>query len=136
MFTLFTTRRNLLRGAGVSSLLAVWPVSKLFAAARRPRNIYQELGVRPLINLRGTHTTIGASKQWAELHEAMAQASQSYVVLDELQDKVGEQMAGTLIYLASRPDKPAPWFYASTDEALADIRNCAKEEPHDNPTDR
>ncbi len=53
-----------------------------------------------------------------------------------LQDKVGEQMAGTLIYLASRPDKPAPWFYASTDEALADIRNCAKEEPHDNPTDR
>ena len=96
MFTLFTTRRNLLRGAGVSSLLAVWPVSKLFAAARRPRNIYQELGVRPLINLRGTHTTIGASKQWAELHEAMAQASQSYVVLDELQDKVGERLAGLI----------------------------------------
>ena len=35
-----------------------------------------------------------------------------------------------LIYLASRPDKPAPWFYASTDEALADIRNFV---PRKNP---
>ncbi len=45
-----------------------------------------------------------------------------------LQDRVGEQMAGTLIYLASRPDKPPPWFYDSTDGALADLRECAKTE--------
>jgi hypothetical protein len=45
-----------------------------------------------------------------------------------LQDKVGEFMAGTLIYQASRPGKPAPWFYDSTKGALADLRKCAKEQ--------
>ena len=42
-----------------------------------------------------------------------------------LQDRVGPQMAGTLIYHASRPGAPSPHFFASTDEALADIRKCA-----------
>ena len=45
-----------------------------------------------------------------------------------LQDKVGPQMAGTLIYHASRPGQPAPHFFASTNEALADIRKCAAEQ--------
>jgi uncharacterized protein YjbI with pentapeptide repeats len=45
-----------------------------------------------------------------------------------LQDKVGPQMAGTLIYHASRPGVPAPWFFASNDDALADIRKCAAEQ--------
>jgi hypothetical protein len=43
-----------------------------------------------------------------------------------LQDKVGPQMAGAMIYRASRPGVPAPWFFAPTDKALADIRECAK----------
>jgi tetratricopeptide (TPR) repeat protein len=46
----------------------------------------------------------------------------------ELQDRVGPQMAGTLIYYASRPGQPSPWFFAGTDEALADIRRCAAEQ--------
>jgi L-seryl-tRNA(Ser) seleniumtransferase len=36
---------------------------------------------------------IGASKAWPELHEAMAEAARHYVVLDELQDKVGARLA-------------------------------------------
>jgi hypothetical protein len=43
----------------------------------------------------------------------------------ELEQKVGTQMAATLIYHKSRPDKPFPWFFAPTDKALADIRECA-----------
>jgi Pentapeptide repeats (8 copies) len=44
-----------------------------------------------------------------------------------LQDKVGPNVAGALIYAASRPGKPTPWFFASTDTAMADIVKCAKE---------
>src|SRR5258706_16044702 len=58
-----------------------------------PTSAYQQLGIRPVINCRGTHTVIGASKVWPELHEAMAEASRQYVVLDELQDKAGARLA-------------------------------------------
>jgi L-seryl-tRNA(Ser) seleniumtransferase len=85
-----STRRNVLQGAG---LLGVWPFSKLSFAGKAPANAYQQLGIRPVINCRGTHTVIGASKIWPELHEAMADASRQYVVLDELQDKVGARLA-------------------------------------------
>jgi hypothetical protein len=45
-----------------------------------------------------------------------------------LQEKVGPNVAGTLIYEASRPGQPAPWFFDSTEGALADLRKCAKEQ--------
>ena len=45
-----------------------------------------------------------------------------------LQDRVGPQLAGTLIYQASRPGKPVPWFFMSTEDAIADIRACAAEQ--------
>jgi len=85
-------RRTFLGAAGAASL------SKLSApvpavAAARPRNLYRELGIRPVINFRGTHTVLGASKQWPELHEAMGEAARDFVVLEELQDKIGERLA-------------------------------------------
>jgi L-seryl-tRNA(Ser) seleniumtransferase len=55
--------------------------------------VYQELGIEPVLNFRGTHTVIGASKEWPELHEAMGEAARHFVVLDELQDKIGERLA-------------------------------------------
>jgi L-seryl-tRNA(Ser) seleniumtransferase len=88
-----STRRNVLQGAG---LLGIWPFSKLSFAGKMPTSIYQQLGVRPVINCRGTHTVIGASKVWPELHEAMAEASRQYVDLDELQDKVGARLAALM----------------------------------------
>jgi len=88
-----TTRRTLLRGAGFGSLFTAWPFSTLSAARRGPVKVYEELGVRPVINFQGTHTTIGASKMWPELHDAMAEASREYVSLEELQVKAGERIA-------------------------------------------
>jgi uncharacterized pyridoxal phosphate-dependent enzyme len=85
-----STRRNVLQSAG---LLGIWPFSKLSLAGKAPANAYQQLGIRPVINCRGTHTVIGASKIWPELHDAMAEASRQYVVLDELQDKAGARLA-------------------------------------------
>ena len=45
-----------------------------------------------------------------------------------LQERVGPQMAGTLIYHKSRPGQPAPHFFASTEKAMDDIRKCAAEQ--------
>jgi hypothetical protein len=45
-----------------------------------------------------------------------------------LERKVGSAAAGALIYAASRPDKPVPDFYASDEDAMADIRACAAEQ--------
>ena len=84
------TRRTLFSGGG---LLGMWPFSKLAAAPGKKADIYQQLGIRPVINLQGTMTTIGASKVWPEIHEAMAQASQHYVVLSELHDKIAERLS-------------------------------------------
>jgi L-seryl-tRNA(Ser) seleniumtransferase len=88
-----SSRRNVLQGAG---LLGVWPFSGLSFAAKTSATPYQQLGIKPVINCRGTHTVVGASKMWPELHDAMAEASRHYVVLDELQDKVGARLAALM----------------------------------------
>ncbi len=45
-----------------------------------------------------------------------------------LEAKTSSQMAGAMIYRASRPGKPAPWFFDTTENALADLRKCAAEQ--------
>lgn len=55
--------------------------------------VYELLGVEPVINAGGTHTTHGGSRMHAEVVEAMAMASQSYVPVVELNRKVGEYIA-------------------------------------------
>lgn len=86
------SRRLLLKGASLASLITAVP-SSLRAAAKRPSGVYEQLGIRPVVNFVGTHTTIGASKMWEDLHEAAAQASREYVVLEELKDKIGERLS-------------------------------------------
>ena len=48
-----------------------------------------------------------------------------------LEEKLGSQVAGTLIYMASRPDKKHPDFFCSSDEALASIEEDAKGDKDD-----
>jgi L-seryl-tRNA(Ser) seleniumtransferase len=85
-------RRNLLQSVGLGSLGSFWPLSKL-AAARPTANVYQQLGVRTVINCMGAWTVIGASRQWPELHAPMAEASSQFVFLEELQEKIGERLS-------------------------------------------
>jgi uncharacterized pyridoxal phosphate-dependent enzyme len=85
-----STRRKVLQGAGV---LGLGPFSKLSLAAKAPTDIYRQLGIQPVINCRGTHTVLGASKIWPEIHDAMTEASRHYVVLDELHDKIAARLA-------------------------------------------
>ncbi len=55
-------------------------------------NVYQSIGVRPLINARGTFTIISGSTMLPEVREAMAAASKHYVQLDELADAIGKRL--------------------------------------------
>ncbi len=54
---------------------------------------YESIGVRPLINCRGTYTIISGSVSLPEVKAAMEAASKRYVHLDELMEKVGERIA-------------------------------------------
>jgi len=49
-----TTRRNLIKG----SLLSALPVRGA-RTSRSSGGVYQDLGIRPVINCRGTHTVLG-----------------------------------------------------------------------------
>jgi D-glucosaminate-6-phosphate ammonia-lyase len=55
--------------------------------------IYERLGIRPLINARGTHTRLGGSIMHPEVLDAMRAAASAYVVLEELQAKASEVIA-------------------------------------------
>ena len=55
-------------------------------------NIYQSIGVRPLINCRGTLTIIGGSIEWPEVRAAKDLANQQHVQLDELMEAVGRRL--------------------------------------------
>jgi L-seryl-tRNA(Ser) seleniumtransferase len=56
-------------------------------------DVYKAVGVRPLINGRGTYTVIGGSMMLPEVRVAMAAASQHFVQLDELADGIGKKLA-------------------------------------------
>ncbi len=57
------------------------------------RDLLGELGVRVFINAAGTYTSMTASLMRPETLEAIRQTSQHFVMIDELQDKVGERIA-------------------------------------------
>src|SRR5690606_35976672 len=57
------------------------------------KSIYERLGVRPVINGRGTITIIGGCRLLPEVEQAMQEATLDYVELDELMDGVGKRLA-------------------------------------------
>ena len=56
-------------------------------------DFFRELGVRPFINASGTYTAMTASLMPPEVMDAINYASKHYVMLEELQLKVGERIA-------------------------------------------
>jgi len=56
-------------------------------------NIFQSIGVEPIINCRGTFTIIGGSIERPEVRAAMEAASKNFVQYDELADGIGKRLA-------------------------------------------
>ena len=59
-------------------------------------SIYDRLGVRPFINARGTITTLGGSIMPPQVIEAMVEASQQFIPLNQFQEKAGEHIAALI----------------------------------------
>lgn len=56
-------------------------------------DVYESIGVRPLINCRGTVTVIGGSLELPEVRAAADAASRRFVAIDELMEAVGNRLA-------------------------------------------
>jgi uncharacterized pyridoxal phosphate-dependent enzyme len=93
------SRRDLFRRGGLLSLAGLLPAPSAMAAPAPPDGlklgpeIYKSIGVRPLINCRGTLTVISGSLELPEVREAKESAARQYVQLDELMDAVGARLA-------------------------------------------
>jgi D-glucosaminate-6-phosphate ammonia-lyase len=77
--------------------LSASPIQSLAGAMKsnplKYRDYFKELGVRTFINAAGTYTSMTGSLMTEEVVEAIQYASKEYVLLDELQDRVGERIA-------------------------------------------
>jgi D-glucosaminate-6-phosphate ammonia-lyase len=90
------TRRELFEIGSAFALPALFgaAVAKAATGPLTPGpNIYQSIGVEPVINCRGTFTIIGASVELPEVRAAMDSAAQYFVQMDELAAAVGQRLA-------------------------------------------
>jgi len=93
-----TSRRALLRNGGLLSIVGAAPAfphntTEQSARHTKTGEIYEAVGVHPLINARGTFTIITGSQTLPEVKRAMDEASRSYVQMDELMRGVGTRLA-------------------------------------------
>ena len=58
--------------------------------------IFEELGVRPVLNAQGNRTLLGGSTPSASVRALMEEAEEYYVDMGELMDSVGQRIAGML----------------------------------------
>ena len=90
MFKSFLSRRSLFtRGSLLAAMQGLPPAARAAPIV----NLYEEIGVRPLVNCRGTFTIISGSQSLPEVKAAMDAASRHYVHMDELMDAVGRRLA-------------------------------------------
>ncbi|WP_375584935.1 aminotransferase class V-fold PLP-dependent enzyme [Cyclobacterium xiamenense] len=95
------SRRKLLKRLGTLPLIggvmgSGIPLSGAMAneaMAAPKRDLVKELGMRSFINAAGTYTAMTASLMPKEVMEAINFSSDHYIMLDEVQDKVGEKIA-------------------------------------------
>ncbi len=91
------TRRSLFRttaAIAAAEALALPDVPAVAAPLElSPNHLYESIGVKPIVNCRGTFTIITGSQSLPEVKKAMELASHSYVHMDELMEAVGKRLA-------------------------------------------
>jgi D-glucosaminate-6-phosphate ammonia-lyase len=80
---------------GVGALVPASLAAKSAKGAPK-RDVYKELGVRPLINAAGTYTVLSASLMPREVVEAVEAASRQYIQLEELHRAAGQKIAALI----------------------------------------
>ena len=94
-----SNRRSFMKMLAASPLLAQIAAKGLYeksaaAMGLDPReNVYTRLGVKTVINCRGTWTYLSGSLEFPEVHEAQAEAAKHFVNMVELQTAVGRRLA-------------------------------------------
>jgi L-seryl-tRNA(Ser) seleniumtransferase len=93
------SRRDLFRRGGLLAAVPAFlrgPRAEAAPASGGLRvgpDIYQSIGVRPLINCRGTLTVVGGSLELPEVRAAKDAAAQHFVQIDELMEGIGNRLA-------------------------------------------
>jgi len=96
------TRRDFFKSGGLAAAGLVAKGRTLEATARSADatktvasgpNIYEGIGLKPIINCQGTFTILSGSQSLPEVKKAMDEASRHYVHMDELMEKVGQRLA-------------------------------------------
>ena len=104
------SRRDILKHSGIFSAAAVAaPITAIAAKAiadptpltihqltsrgTPTSNLFTDIGVRPIVNARGTYTIISGSQSLPAVKQAMFEASQYYVQMEEMMSAVGKQIA-------------------------------------------
>lgn len=105
------SRREVLKQSGmltaISAVTAVSPLAAGAAGLADPQqntshsalegldsdNLFTRIGVRPILNARGTFTIITGSRSLPQVKQAMMEASHYFVHLDELMPAVGAEIA-------------------------------------------
>jgi uncharacterized pyridoxal phosphate-dependent enzyme len=99
MDVLKSNRRSFMKWAAAAPLLSQIAVADLYAKAasavgKDPRQtVYSRLGVKTVINCRGTWTYLSGSLEFPEVREAQAEAAQYFVNVLDLQHAIGRRLA-------------------------------------------
>jgi uncharacterized pyridoxal phosphate-dependent enzyme len=94
-----SNRRGFMKLLAASPLLAQVAAQGLYAKSAAAfgvdphDNVYSRLGVKTVINCRGTWTYLSGSLEFPEVHQAQAEASRYFVNMVELQRAVGRRLA-------------------------------------------
>src|SRR5271156_417283 len=86
-------QRSVMAGAASSLLPTASHAAKTSVSVPTGPNLYEEIGVRPLVNAKGTYTIISGSLSLPEVKQAMEEAGRHYVNMDELMAAVGARLA-------------------------------------------
>lgn len=93
------SRRKLIQRLSAMPLLggmlgSTVPLESVLAApALAPRNLIKDLGIRTFVNAAGTYTAMTGSLMEEDVVATIIDASKEFMMLDEVQTKVGEKIA-------------------------------------------
>src|SRR5213595_3625296 len=99
MQTRYSGRRSFMKMLAAAPLLGQIAARDLYAEAasvvgKDPRqNVYTRLGVKTVINCRGTWTYLSGSLEFPEVRQAQLEASEYFVNMLELQRVVGRRLS-------------------------------------------